>query len=287
MEWRRRRAILVAIGWMLVTALGALPAAARTLHVLQQSSNIFIGSDGQGGSISGRASHWFNGAQRDGFLAAGGFKLRGRASGSSDPYVEFMAFCVEITTSIRSSYSGVISYERTPDLFDPLRRDLVAMLYQEVYDPTGSVTHQGAFQLALWKLTHGDVSRPEADGFNIRDTSHLRDGVLSFTQKPDGRAQSDTFDARTPGAFDLAQSWLDRLSGGRDGWSLSGRASDHVLFLANGTSQNLVVARQAAPWVGVPAGDPLAADALGVGGRGRGVVVAASPGGAEWRSGAR
>lgn len=224
-----------------------MPAAARTLDILQQSSNIFHNTDGQGGSISGRTTHWFNGAQRDGFIAAGGFQLRGRSSGSSDPYVDFMAFCVEITTSIATSQSGVLSYEQSPDLFDPLRRDLVAMLYQEVYDPSGSVTHQGAFQLALWKLTHGDVHGPEGDGFNIRGTSDLSEGVLSFALKADGSVQSDTFDSRTPGVFDLAQDWLDQLSGATDGWSLEGEASDHVLFLFSDTSQNLVASARSFP----------------------------------------
>lgn len=247
MVWTRLGAVLIAV-------LLTLPAGARTLDILQQNGSIFKDASGTGGAIQGGTTHWYQGAQRDGLLSAGGFKLRGREHGTTNAYVDFLAFCVEITTSIKTSSSTPISYETTPNLFDPLRRSLIATLYQEVYDPSGSVTHQGAFQLTLWKLAHGDVSHSNGDGFDIRDSSTLTNGVLSFTEKADGTARTDSFDSSTPGVFDLSQSWLDNLNGSSaGGWTLTGSVSDHVVFLGNRNSQNLVMAAKQYSMSDVPA----------------------------------
>lgn len=220
----------------------ALPAAGTTLDVRHQSLNVFETLEGLGSAIIGGTAYVSDGQQRDGLLYAGGFQLMQRESGTSNAYAEFMAFCVEISTSLRTSFDSITQYTTAPDLFDPVRSTLVATLFQEVYDASGSAMHQGAFQLALWKLTHGDVSDQNADGFDILADSSITNGILSFARTSLGTAQNLTFDDYTPGTLDLAQGWLDNLSGAGLGWSLTGAVSDHVVFLSNGSSQNLVAA---------------------------------------------
>lgn len=235
MVWKQITAGLLAI------CIGA-PLAASSFDVLQQSRNVFYDTNGNGGAIRGRTSLWDNGRQRDLHLRSGGLQLKHRPSGSSGAYTDFMAFCVEITATLQTSPRSDLTYTESTSVLNPLRQTLVATLYQEVYDPVGSVAHQGAFQLALWKLAHGDVSQPAGDGFDIRATSSLSPGVLSFALKANGSNQPRSFDYFTPGTFDLAQSWLDNLNGTSGGWSLNGAVSDYVTFLTNGTSQDLVTA---------------------------------------------
>lgn len=238
------------LGALMLCGLAAfcpLPGMAKTLQIIQQSSNVFQGADGAGGSIKGQVSHVLNGRQQTSMLAAGGFRLRQRDAGSTDAYTDFIAFCIEITSSLRTSAGTATNYDDHDLLLDPHRRTLIATLYQEVWDPTGSVLHQGAFQLALWKLAHGDVSQATGDGFSVTASSSLDPGVMSFTRKPDGRSIQKTFEHYTPGVFSLAQGWLDRLDGQGADWTLSGSVSDHVTFLSSDTGQDLVTAAYPGP----------------------------------------
>lgn len=245
MRWKQWLGIVAAL-------VLAAPAGAATYDVVQQSQSIFEGSNGDGGSITGRTSLWWDGRQQDLNLAAGAFQLQMRETGTNDAYTDFMAFCVEVSSSIRTSTGSAISYTDTPDLFDPIRQTLVATLFQHVYDPTGSVLHQGAFQLALWKLTSGDLVQTLGGAFDIRGTTGLTPGVMSFVTNADGSANTRGFDYYSPGVLDLAQGWLDNLDGLGTDWILTGLVSDHVTFLTNSNSQNIVTAARSIPAVPLP-----------------------------------
>lgn len=246
------RAVIAAL------AIGVLPATAgaATYDVLQQRAS--ISNDGTGDkSISGQINAPDPATQSVINTSAGSFHMKKRASGTSDAYEDFIAFCIEVSQSITTSTGTPVVYTENNALFSNARRGLISTLLGTAFDPLAGAQHHAATQLAVWKLSFGDISSSTGDAFDVTAQSFENLPGSTFLSFTDGL--TNTFESNSTGVFALAQGWLDKLDGaGTDDWTLL--SANRVTFLENASSQNLVT--YAAP-VPVPAAGLLLAGALG------------------------
>ncbi|MGB0661871.1 MAG: hypothetical protein ACPGNV_17075 [Mangrovicoccus sp.] len=248
------RMIAVAVALCLTWGL----AQAGTVHVLQQSANLFQGENGPGDALIGKMNLASGSKQRVTSVYAGAFQLKMSPTTGAEVYENFTGYCVQLTARLSTSDSQTTEYTKTDSLFDATRQALMATLFQNVYDADGSAQHQAAFQLALWKLTHGDIYGVNGDAFSVtaRSGEGMR-GYFDLDTDRKGRSFSGSFDAVSPGTFALTQSWLDMLDGQGSDWVLQGSVSDTIGFLTSGTSQNLVYAKNSQPPESSPPPIPL------------------------------
>lgn len=254
------------LGAVIAAILLGTPVAgnATTYDVLQQRT--VLTSDGTTmKAVAGQINLPHGTTQNVGSYYAGTLYLKKRLTGTTDPYQNFVAYCVEITSSITTSpTSPVVTYASDKWLFTGQRRALLATLMSNVYDPSQNASYQAAVQLATWKLVYGDIALPSGSAFNLAaDSSNgLTPNYMSFTHKPNGSALGHTFDSVAPGTFALAQTWLDALN--QDGiadWALRPTTDQRLSFLTSDTSQDLVVYT---PPVPLPASVFLLAGAFGM-----------------------
>lgn len=237
---------------------GVLPVAgqAATYDVLQQRAS--LSDDGTSTkSIAGQINTANPVNQAVVNTSAGSFHLQKRASGTTDAYEDFIAFCIEVTQSITTSTTSATTYTENNALFSTERRGLMSTLLGTAFDPAADAQHHAATQLAIWKLSYGDISTPTGDAFDITANSFQNMPGSTFLGFVTGL--TNTFEDNSAGVFALAQSWLDKLDGaGSDDWTML--SANRVTLLENGGSQNLVT--YAAP-VPLPAAGLLLVGALG------------------------
>jgi len=228
------RAIAAALVLTLVPAAGFT----ATYDVVQQNDSIF--DDGSGAKfVAGtirelRVSDGRTGS-RNIDTAAGAFHLSKKPEGAPDSaYEDFIAFCVEVFQTIQTSTTTPVQYTENNSLIGEDRRELMSTLLGTAFDPAQGAVHQAATQLAIWKLTYGDISA-DGNAFIVakRSTENLPTDTTSL-------GFLGNFNVEPSGAFELANEWLAQLDGDATNGEWDRLPGQRVSFLTSESSQNLV-----------------------------------------------
>lgn len=266
---------------LFAVAIAAVPASAKTVDILQQSPNIYAPFGGSPERLKAKGNYpkLPGGAdQQVRNQSFGQYQLKQRDTGSGDPFVDFVAFCIDIATPMRTSASSVVEYETPGEPFDYgqglTRRQLIGTLFVNEWDPDAGVVHQAAMQMTLWKLAHGDLSGPASDGFDLFAPSYegLDGAYFDYDTDPFGFPIPDDMASKFPAVTALAASWLEALDGdGFGDWDVGNPLNQiGVEYYVAGNSQSIVTYVPPGPGPGpdvpLPAGVWLLGSALGLGG---------------------
>lgn len=235
------------------------PAGAATVDVLRQRPAEL--NDGTAfKAVRGLVNRPINGTQRTAALFAGSHHLKLRPSGSTDAYRDFIAFSLEVTQPITTSATVPVAFTDDRSRLDAARRDKIATLIFNAFNPAGSAVHHAAVQLAIWKLAYGDIASPQGDAFRLaaRSSQTLSAGFFSLPQHWNGAVPAQSF-ALVPGLVAMTRGYLGKIDGaGPDDWApVSGR---HLRILTSPESQDLVSYTPAVP---LPAAGMLLGTGLG------------------------
>lgn len=231
--FRLRRALgLTALAGLLLVGVTASPAAAATVTLAKQFSNVF-GGNGYAPVKIYDATYYKNGLS----VYAGGFALKGDLDGNGS-VESFTAFCLDIAHELHlpSAYS-VTDTPFTGALLSAVQKTNILKLFDTAYSTISlsSKAQSAGFQLALWEIV------------NETGTSLKLDS---------GSFKAGYYNAQSPAAIAAGQGFLDGLNGPVTGHY-------HLSFLQSedkcNPSQNLVTA---AP-VPVPAAGVMMLTVLG------------------------